>query len=257
MERNYVQKKREKAPVVLGKKKPTRQPAAPYTEDQRNGVFNFDTIHGLKLTPIEVCVPPLAERQERRNEFNGDYKKGVEGYRAKFIKYLAEHCEKELVEKLGLTQTDINRMKRGMGPHGYHVHHKVPLQAGGKNEFSNFILIPVYPHKQLHSDVMTPQLNNLKEGVKATVMLPYTDDMIYNPQEYGYKKDNHYVQPNPPTRCNPKGEMRNYRPSHISVEKRQQYMQAQYDKDREKAISYAEKNTLQQSVIRKKLQNSH
>ena len=229
------------------KKKPAQQDkkSLPYTQEQRDGQFDFDTINGLKLTRMEYTIPSSEERKKKRKEFEGNWRAGIEGERSKFLKYLAETHEKELIEKLGLTKTDIGRMKRGIGVKGYNVHHKLPIHGGGTNDFSNFILVPIYPHDQFHQDVMNPQIKGMQEGETRRILVPYTDDMIYNPNEFGFKKNNEFVQPNPPTRVDesmPYYVIKNYRPEHIGVAKRQKYMQSIYDADRRKAIAAAQES---------------
>ncbi len=199
-----------------------------YTQEQYNGEFNFDTIHGLKLKEVEYKVPSMAERKAKRAEFNGDRENGVEGVRSKFLKMLANEHEKELVEKLGLTQTDIDGMKKGFTPNGFNVHHKLALHGGGKNEFKNFILTPLYPHDQWHHDVMDPQIAGIREGEARKILIPYTDEMIYDPKKYGFTKDNEKVQPDYKSQVNPEGYAKYWLPEHISVEKRQEDMKELY-----------------------------
>lgn len=230
----FVHAKREKKPK---QDKDVKQ-KVPYTEEQRNGQFNFDEVHGLKLTRMEYTVPTMEDRKKMRKAFDGNWKKGIEGERAKFLKYLAKHHEKELVDRLGLTKTDINRMKRGIGVKGYNVHHKLPIHGGGTNDFSNLILVPVFPHDQIHQDVMNPQVSGMVAGETRSILVPFSGEMIYNPQEFGFKKEGKFVEPSPATRVDENlgyYVLKNYRPEHIGVEKRQQYMQPIYDADRKKA----------------------
>ena len=215
-----------------------------YSPAQKEFDFNFDTIHGMKLTRMQYTVPTQEERRKMRKAFDGNWKQGVEGERAKFLKWLANTQEKELVDKLGLTKTDINRMKRGIGVKGFNVHHKLPIHGGGTNDFSNLILEPIFPHDQLHQDVMNPQISGMKEGETRSILVPYSTDNIYNPQEFGCKLNGKAVEPCYPTRIDeslPYYAIKNYRPEHIGVDKRQKYMQPIYDEDRKKAQQYANK----------------
>ena len=165
-----------------------------YTEDQMNGNFNFDTIHGLQLKEVEYRIPDAAERKRMRNAFA---KKRVE-----FLQYLATEKRDLLIERLGLSDEEINLMKEGRSVNGYNVHHMHPLALGGKNEFSNFILTPLAPHDQWHHDVMDPQVNpsgrsyDEIEGKHGTFKIPYSDEMIYDPKKYGFTRDGKTVEPN-------------------------------------------------------------
>lgn len=172
-----------------------------YTAEQRAGKFNFDKIHGMSLKKVTYEVPPKSEREAKRAEFNGSGDK--EGVRSKFLKMLANEHEPELRAKLGLTDSEIAMMKKGRSVPGYNVHHKLPLHGGGKNEFSNFIMTPLYPHDQWHHDVLDPQIADcMGTGQKKEVMLPWTDEMIYDPKSFGITKENQPVHPNYASRVN-------------------------------------------------------
>ena len=176
--------------------------------------FSFDTIHGMKLTEVEYTVPSSAERKAKRAEFNGS--DGQEGVRSKFLKMLAKEHAQELKDKLGFTDADIARMAEGKSIPGYNVHHKLPLHGGGKNEFSNFILTPLYPHDQWHHDVLDKQIQGMGEGDSRKVLLPYSDDMIYDPKKYGFTKENQPVKPNYKSHVDPNKYPKIYLPEHVA-----------------------------------------
>ena len=200
-----------------------------YSPAQKEFDFNFDTIHGMKLVEMDYYVPPLEERKQRRDEFNGDREKGVEGVRSKFLKMLANEHEKELVEKLGLTQTDIDGMKKGFTPNGFNVHHKLPLHGGGKNEFSNFILTPLYPHDQWHKDVIEKQAEGIGTYKVRKIKIPWTDEMIYDPKNYGFTRENQKVEkPNYSSKVMPQNYSKNYLPEHVNPAQRNKDMAAIY-----------------------------
>ncbi|MGN0904151.1 MAG: HNH endonuclease [Alphaproteobacteria bacterium] len=200
-------------------------PGGTFTAEQRAGQFTFDTIHGLKLKEVEYTVPPLDVRKQGRNAFNGG--RDAEGrilgggVRSKFLQMLVEEHEKELVEKLGLTQRDLDGMREGYTPNGFNVHHKLSLHGGGKNEFSNFILTPLYPHDQWHHDVIDPQLVGIREGETRKILIPWTDEMIYDPKKYGFMKENQPVNPCYRSNVDASKYPKLYKAEHISVEQRQ------------------------------------
>lgn len=222
------------------------QPRGHYNADQRAGKFSFDTIHGLKLKEVEYTVPPLAERKAKRAAFNGGRDKDGNliggGARAIFLQMLARDHEKELVEKLGLTERDLDGMRHGYTPNGFNVHHKLSLHGGGKNEISNFILTPLYPHDQFHHDVIDPQLIGIKEGETRKILIPWTDEMIYDPKQYGFFKENQPVRPNYVSNVDASKYSELYLPEHISVERRQKDMASFYaELDAKKAAKEAAK----------------
>ena len=190
-----------------------------HNRDQREGNFSFDTIHGLKLKEVKYTVPSKAERVAKRNEFNGVRDENgnvvVEGVRSKFLKMLANEHAQELKDLLGMSDAEIARMKEGKSVNGYNVHHKLPIHGGGKNEFSNFILTPLYPHDQWHHDVLDKQIQGIGNGSRK-VLLPWTDAMIYDPKKFGYTKDNEKVQPNYFSRVNASNYPKIYNPEHVA-----------------------------------------
>ncbi len=192
-----------------------------YTRDQRQGNFSFDTIHGLPLKKVTYTVLPYEERQERRKEFDGyvDAKgRTREGMRSKFLKHLGREHAEELKKQLGFSDKAIKEMaKYGHAPKGYNVHHKLPLHGGGKNEFSNFILTPLCPHDQWHHDVMDPQLIGIREGESRDILLPFSEEMIYDPKKYGFTKDNVKVEPNYDTVLFVGQYSKNYTQEHVNA----------------------------------------
>lgn len=187
-----------------------------YSSEQKRGEFNFDTVHGLTMTEVEYKIPPRSERNSRRKQFSS--------VRSAFLRELAENHKAELVERLGLDDAAIEAMKHGTTPLGYNVHHKLPIHGGGKNEFKNFILTPLYPHDQWHHDIIDPQIDGLAEGESRKIMLPYGDEMIFDPKKYGFTKDNQKVEPNYKSRVDPEKDCYapNWLPEHIEAKRKAQ-----------------------------------
>lgn len=157
-------------PLIMEKRRPQSQSK----QDAANGKFNFDQIHGFKLIDVEYKVPPKREREARRSQFKG--------IRADFLREVGRTHEKEL-RAIGMNDSMIAMVKSGRTPKGYNVHHKLPIHGGGKNEFSNFILMPIPPHDDLHHKVLDPQVCRMQEGDRKTVKLPWSDNMVYVPPE--------------------------------------------------------------------------
>ena len=146
--------------------------------DAAQGKFPFTEIHGFKLKEVQWTVPEKQERKARRRAFNS--------VRTEFLKHIGKTMEAEL-RAMGLTDKQIKQVKNGSAPNGYNVHHKLPIHGGGKNEFSNLILMPIPPHDDLHHKVMDPQVAQMQSGDSKKVVIPWTDDMVYVPPER--KKD--------------------------------------------------------------------
>ena len=138
--------------------------------DAEKGKFPFTEIHGFKLKEVEWSVPDQKTLKSRRRAFNN--------VREAFLKHIGETMAPALRE-MGLTDKEIALVKKGKAPIGYNVHHKLPIHGGGKNEFSNLILMPIGPHDDLHHKVMDPQVAQMQSGETKKVVIPWTDDMVY------------------------------------------------------------------------------
>lgn len=112
----YEHRKRED--VFPKEERKRRKKKAPKTQarlDAERGRFNFKTINGFKLIDVEYSVPDKATRKRRRKGFNS--------VREKFLAHIAKNCQKEL-RAIGITDKQIEQMKKGSVPNGYNVHHK-------------------------------------------------------------------------------------------------------------------------------------
>ncbi len=160
--------------LVHAKRKSNGKKGKPVkTTEQLNaqsGKFSFTEINGFKLKEVEWTVPDKQTRKRRRS--------GFDSVRKEFLKYIGETMEPALRD-LGMTDKQIEQVKKGHAPTGYNVHHKLPIHGGGKNEFSNLILMPIGPHDELHHRVMDPQVAQMQTGDSKKVLIPWTDDMVY------------------------------------------------------------------------------
>ena len=68
---------------------------------------------------------------------------------------------------------NLERAANGRVPHGFDVHHIVPLSGGGTNRLSNMCLIERSLHKFINKKCFDPALKNIKLG--ETVMIDVPD----------------------------------------------------------------------------------
>ncbi len=67
---------------------------------------------------------------------------------------------------------NLTRASKGRVPHGFDVHHIVPLSGGGKNRLSNFCLIERSLHKFINKKCFDPALRNIKVGESVDIEIP-------------------------------------------------------------------------------------
>lgn len=131
------------------------------------------------LPNVEVRKIQYKKRQadklkELRAEFNSTVRK-------KFIKSLAEKVTP--LKNAGISDEDIKKMKDGLVPKGYQVHHKIPLDGGGTNDFSNLVLIKNDPYHIVITNTQNSATSHLKAGDSETIeKWPVPEGKIY-PQQ--------------------------------------------------------------------------
>lgn len=83
------------------------------------------------------------------------------------------------LKKAGLNDTDILRMKAGKNPVGYQVHHKLPLDDSGTNDFDNLILIKNDPYHKALTNAQNKLTKDLKPGDSVKIKFPIPEGNIY------------------------------------------------------------------------------
>lgn len=114
-------------------------------------------LRNVEVKPIQYTKKTDVAREALRKEFDGKV-------RGNFLKSLASDPEKlKQLKEAGLTDDAIERMKIGRNPVGWQVHHKLPIDDGGDNAFSNLVLIKNDPYHL----TITNQQNALTKGMTA------------------------------------------------------------------------------------------
>ena len=129
---------------------------------------------GIPCKRVTFKVPPKAEREAMRTEFE-------QVKRAEFIKYLAE-TQQDALKKAGITDKQLEGMKKGFTPHGFNTHHKLPIYGGGNNDFSNLVLIRREPwHDMMHYHLINPQIKNMNTGDARQIVIPDPKEPVFIP----------------------------------------------------------------------------
>jgi hypothetical protein len=102
--------------------------------------------------------------------------------RTQFAKSLANDAELvALLRKAGLSETEIAILNKGKIPDGFHVHHKLPLDDGGDNAFSNLVLIRKTPYHKVLTNMANEMTKGLEPGQALTVTYPIAPGVVYPP----------------------------------------------------------------------------
>lgn len=116
-----------------------------------------------------------ADREKLRYAFG---KKN--GIRADFLKDLAKNPAKMArIRKLGMSEDNLDRIKVGLVPKGYRVHHKLSLDDGGDNSFDNLVIILDDPYHLSITVLQNTSVGNITPGETRVLDWPTINDYIY------------------------------------------------------------------------------
>jgi len=86
------------------------------------------------------------------------------------------------LKKAGLSDTDIQKLKNNENVTGYEVHHKIPLDDGGTNDMSNFVLIKKTPYHHALTTEQNSFSRAMTIGQTKTVNFPIPKGIVYSPK---------------------------------------------------------------------------
>ena len=149
------------------------------------GTLKGEKIHlkGVKVEEIIYTKRLPEETAKFRKEFNSSVRKN-------FLKEFAnDPVRVEYLKKAGLGEDDISRMKDGLNPKGWQVHHNLPLDDGGTNDFINLVLIKNDPYHK----AVTNEQNTLTRGLapkqSEKINWPIFEDDVYPPKPFKRKEE--------------------------------------------------------------------
>ncbi|MFL0474635.1 T7SS effector LXG polymorphic toxin [Priestia sp. 179-F W1.4 NHS] len=144
-------------------------------DDYFIGTLKGEKIHlnGVKVEEIIYTKRLPEETAKLRKKFNSSIRKN-------FLKEFANDSVRvKYLREAGLGEGDIARMKDGLNPKGWQVHHNLPLDDGGTNAFTNLVLIKNDPYHK----AVTNQQNSLTRGLapkqSKTIDWPMFEDDVY------------------------------------------------------------------------------
>lgn len=126
----------------------------------------------VSIKKVTYTKRDTLECTQLRNEFNAKV-------RSEFLKDFASKNTDKLKD-FGLTDTDIAKLNDGLVPKGYQVHHKLPLDDGGTNNFNNLILIKNDPYHKVITNYQNIITKGLDIGESIRVDWPIPNGNFYN-----------------------------------------------------------------------------
>jgi len=136
-------------------------------------VFRDEKIIIPNVTAMEITYTKRSKeaRIELRRKFENKHRK-------EFMLEFAKLGDEKL-KSYGFTNGDILRIKDGLSPKGYVVHHKLPLDDGGDNSMDNLILIKEEPDHKIFTSYQIRATKGLKSGDSADIKWPMPAGKFY------------------------------------------------------------------------------
>lgn len=103
--------------------------------------------------------------------------------KAQFVKsLLKDEATVAQLKRAGFSDAKLKLMReKGVPPRTHRVHHKLPLDDGGDNDFSNLVLIKEDPHHQVITNAGNSVSRQLRSGESVVVDYPIVPGVLYPP----------------------------------------------------------------------------
>lgn len=119
---------------------------------------NNVTLKGVDVKEINYTKRLDSEQTELRKKFNSSVRRS-------FMKDLVNDESKQTdLSKAGLKEMDFQMMSNGKVPPGFQVHHKMPLDDSGTNDFSNLVLMKNEPAHKALTNLQVSSIEGMQEG---------------------------------------------------------------------------------------------
>ena len=82
---------------------------------------------------------------------------------------------------MGFSDIDIAKMSDGYVPDGWQVHHKLPLDDSGNNDFDNLVLMKNDPYHKTITNYQNSISRKMQIGEVQNVDWPIPEGSIYPP----------------------------------------------------------------------------
>lgn len=147
---------------------------SPSDKNSFKGVLKGEEIElsNVIVKQVTYTKRSFEDRKQLRNSFDSKE-------RSKFLKYFYRK-NSECLEEWGFTDIDILKMKDGLVPSDYQVHHKLPLDDGGSNDFDNLVLIRTDPCHKIITKYQNSATKGLIAGESIEIEWPIPNGNYYN-----------------------------------------------------------------------------
>ncbi len=140
------------------------------------------TVRGQKITLDNIDIQTVHYVKRGRVEYRDLRGEFTNGIRKDFLEHLASDPDTlAALKRAGLDDSQIARIANGMVPSGWQVHHKLPLDDGGTNDFSNLVLIKNDPYHIALTNTQRSLVGDLEVGQSRQIEFPVPHGSVYPP----------------------------------------------------------------------------
>lgn len=133
----------------------------------RRGKYNTPALRSQR---VKGRKPTREQKAAARRDFE---RRG--GPRDQFLLDARKNATTTELQALGWSDDQIRLFRdTGIVPHGYAVHHRIPINGGGGNERSNLVLIKNDPDHDLITARQNSVLKGFSDGAEFETELPVT-----------------------------------------------------------------------------------
>lgn len=141
------------------------------------------TLRGVRVELQGVTVQSVVYTKRSNTELRALRNAFDSTERAGFVRSLANDPAKVArLREAGLTDDQIRMMADGRIPQGWQVHHKLPLDDGGTNDYSNLVLIKNDPFHKVITNAQNAATRGMTEGQTRLIeQWPIPPGFVYPP----------------------------------------------------------------------------
>lgn len=134
------------------------------------------TLPGVTVQSISYTKRSSADLRALRSAFDSTERAG-------FVRSLANDPAKVAqLRQAGLDDDQIRMLADGKIPQGWQVHHKLPLDDGGTNDYSNLVLIKNEPYHKVITNAQNAATRGMTEGQTRLIgEWPIPPGFVYPP----------------------------------------------------------------------------
>lgn len=152
-----------------------------FTEEHYKNLISKLGLSEMPIKKVELATVPIPK----------NYDKDFFKVSIQFIKYIANNNITDLMNA-NISFDEIDIMEKGIIPKNFTVFLKIPVEYGGKLEFSNMFLIKTFPVKEILNTFLRTQIINYNKAndgdLKYPTILyaPNPKGLIFTPQESSF-----------------------------------------------------------------------